>query len=45
MKGIQDALSGKTPLMTSEEQRATLVNLQQKVAAQREQNVDKEAQK
>jgi FKBP-type peptidyl-prolyl cis-trans isomerase FklB len=34
IKGIQDALSGKTSLMTAEEQRTTLVNLQRRVDAQ-----------
>jgi len=38
VKGIRDAISEKTPLMTAEEQRATLVNLQRKVAAQQEQD-------
>jgi len=42
VKGIQDALAGKTPLMSAEEQRATLVNLQRQVEAQQKQD---EAQK
>ena len=44
VKGIQDALSGKTPLMSAEEQRATLVNLQRQVAAQQEQDDAKKVQ-
>ncbi len=45
VKGIQDAISGKTPLMTAEEQRATLVNLQRQVATRQKQNKPKQAQK
>jgi len=41
VKGIQDALSGETALMTKDEQRATLVNLQRKVQAQHKINDDK----
>ena len=37
IKGIQDAISGKTPMMTADEQRDTLVNLQKKVSALQEQ--------
>jgi len=44
VKGIQDALSGNTPLMTTEEQRATLVNLQSQVAAQQKKEKPKQAQ-
>ena len=44
VKGIRDALSGKTPLMTAEEQRATLVNLQRQVAAQQEPDDAKQVQ-
>jgi len=44
VKGIQDAISGKTPLMSAEEQRATLVNLQRQVAAQQEQDDAKKVQ-
>jgi len=42
VKGIQDALAGKTPLMSAEDQRATLVNLQRQVEARQKQD---EAQK
>jgi FKBP-type peptidyl-prolyl cis-trans isomerase FklB len=45
IKGIQDAISGKTPLMTAEEQRATLVNLQRQVAAQQEKDKSRQARK
>jgi FKBP-type peptidyl-prolyl cis-trans isomerase FklB len=38
VKGIQDALSGQTPLMSAEEQRAALVNLQRQVDAQQKQD-------
>ena len=41
VKGIQDALSGEKALMTEDEQRATLVNLQRKVQAQQKINEDK----
>jgi len=44
VKGIQDALSGKTPLMTAEEQRAALVNLQRKVDAQQKPDDTKQVQ-
>jgi FKBP-type peptidyl-prolyl cis-trans isomerase FklB len=44
VKGIQDAISGKTPLMTPEEQRATLVNLQRQVAARQRQDKPTQAQ-
>ena len=44
VKGIQDAISGKTPLMTAEEQRATLVNLQQQVGAPQKQDDAKQVQ-
>jgi len=44
VKGIQDALSGEQALMTAEEQRAALVNLQRKVAAQQEQDDAKKVQ-
>jgi FKBP-type peptidyl-prolyl cis-trans isomerase FklB len=44
VKGIQDAISGRTPLMTAEEQRATLVKLQRQVAARQKQNKPKQAQ-
>jgi FKBP-type peptidyl-prolyl cis-trans isomerase FklB len=44
VKGIQDALSGNKPLMSADEQRATLVNLQRKVAAQQEQDDAKKVQ-
>ena len=43
-QGIEDALSGKNPLMSAEEQRATLVNLQRQVAAQQEQDNAKKVQ-
>ena len=44
VKGIQDALSGKTPLMSAEEQRTTLVNLQRQVDAQQKQDDAKKVQ-
>ena len=44
VKGIQDAISGKKPLMTAEEQRATLVNLQRQVDAQQKQDDAKKVQ-
>jgi len=44
LRGIEDAISGKTPLMSAEEQRATLVNLQRQVAAQQEQDNAKKVQ-
>ena len=44
VKGIQDAISGKMPLMSAEEQRATLVNLQRQVAARQKQDKPKQAQ-
>jgi FKBP-type peptidyl-prolyl cis-trans isomerase FklB len=44
LKGIQDALSGQTPLMTAEEQRAVLINLQRQVDAQQEQDDAKKGQ-
>ena len=44
ISGIQDALSGKTPLMTAEEQRATLVNLQRQVDAQQKPDDAKQVQ-
>ena len=44
VKGIQDALSGNTPLMSAEEQRATLVNLQRQVDAQQKQDDAKKVQ-
>ena len=45
VKGIQDAISGKPPLMTAEEQRATLVNLQRQMSARQEKKKVKQAQK
>jgi FKBP-type peptidyl-prolyl cis-trans isomerase FklB len=44
VKGIQDALSGKSPLMSAEEQRATLVNLQQQVGTPQQQDDANQAQ-
>ena len=44
VKGIQDALSGEKGLMTPQERRNTLVNLQRQVAAQQEQDKPKQAQ-
>ena len=44
VKGIQDALSGNTPLMSAEEQRAALVNLQRQVDAQQKQDDAKKGQ-
>ena len=43
LKGIQDALSGEKGLMTPQERRNTLVNLQRQVAAQQEQDKPKQA--
>ena len=40
VRGIRDALEGAKPLMTSEEQRAALVNLQRKVDAQQKEDAD-----
>ena len=37
LKGVQDALAGKEPLMTPQEMRTTLVDLQKKVAAVQDQ--------
>ena len=45
VKGIQDALSGQTPLMSADEQRAALVNLQRQVDAQQKQDDAKKGQK
>jgi FKBP-type peptidyl-prolyl cis-trans isomerase FklB len=44
LKGIQDALSGEKALMTPQERRNALVNLQRQVAAQQEQDKPKQAQ-
>jgi len=44
IKGIQDAISESTPLMTAEEQRAALVNLQRKVDAQQKPDDAKQVQ-
>ena len=41
VRGIQDALSGEKALMTKDEQRTTLVNLQRKVQAQQKINNNK----
>lgn len=38
LRGIQDALSENTPLMTPEEQRTALINLQRQVAVPTEQD-------
>ena len=43
LKGIQDAISGEKGLMTPQERRNTLVNLQRQVAAQQEQDKPKQA--
>ncbi len=43
VKGIQDALSGEKGLMTPQERRNTLVNLQRQVAAQQEQDKPEQA--
>ena len=40
VKGIQDSISGKKPLMTAEEQHASLFNLQRKVNAQQKQDTN-----
>jgi FKBP-type peptidyl-prolyl cis-trans isomerase FklB len=42
-KGIQDALSGEKALMTPEEQRAALADLQRKMAAQKGQDDGKKS--
>jgi FKBP-type peptidyl-prolyl cis-trans isomerase FklB len=44
VKGIQDALSGEKGLMTPQERRNTLMNLQRQVAAQQKQDKAKQAQ-
>jgi FKBP-type peptidyl-prolyl cis-trans isomerase FklB len=44
VKGIQDALSGQKALMTPQERRNTLVNLQRQVAAQQELNKPRQVQ-
>ena len=44
VKGIQDALSGEKAMMTPQERRNTLSNLQRQVAAQQEQEKAKQAQ-
>ena len=44
VKGIQDALSGGKGLMTPQERRKTMVNLQRRIAAQRKQDKAKQAQ-
>ena len=43
VKGIQDALSGKHPLMTPLERHSTLSNLKRQVAAQQKQEKAKQA--
>lgn len=45
LKGVQDAVSGKEPLMTREEMRAALVHLQKKVTAAQESGNLEEAEK
>jgi FKBP-type peptidyl-prolyl cis-trans isomerase FklB len=45
LKGVQDALLGKEPLMTPQEMRTTLVDLQKKVAAVQAQTRKVEAEK
>jgi len=44
VKGIQDAISESTPLMTAEEQRVTLVNLKQQVDARQKPDEAKQVQ-
>lgn len=44
VKGIQDAISGQTPLMSADEQRDALVNLQRKVDAQQKLDDSKKGQ-
>lgn len=44
VKGIQDAISESTPLMTAEEQRVTLVNLKQQVDTQQKPDDAKQVQ-
>jgi FKBP-type peptidyl-prolyl cis-trans isomerase FklB len=44
VKGIQDSLSGEKGLMTPQERRNALVNLQRQVAAQQKQDKPKQAQ-
>ena len=45
LKGVQDALAGNEPLMTPEEMRTTLVDLQKKVAAAQNQKNKAQADK
>ena len=45
LKGVQDALLGKEPLMTPQEMRTTLVDLQKKVAAAKDQKSKVEVDK
>ena len=44
VKGIQDAISESTPLMTAEEQRVTLVNLKHQVDARQKPDEAKQVQ-
>jgi len=43
-KGVQDALAGKEPVMTPQEMRTTLVNLQKTVSAAQEKKIKTEAE-
>ena len=45
VKGIQDAVSGTEPLMTTEEMRATMVELRNKIIAAQQEEMKKKSQK
>jgi FKBP-type peptidyl-prolyl cis-trans isomerase FklB len=45
VKGIQDALGGAKPLLTSQEMRTTLVNLKKKITAAQQQQQKQQAEK
>jgi FKBP-type peptidyl-prolyl cis-trans isomerase FklB len=45
LKGVQDGLAGNEPLMTTEEIRTTLVELQKRVAAAQEQKMKAQAER
>lgn len=42
VKGLEDAVSGTTPLLTQEEMRTVLMNLQQRVAAEQKARLDEQ---
>ena len=44
LKGVQDAVTGNTPLLTSREMRSTLVNMNKALAAAREQKAKEQAE-